>query len=97
MKLDNINGSSNPTLGGTSSVRSNRSASNVTQSSTSSSVQLSEKALEAQSNSEVFDSEKVAQIKAAIAEGRFQVNADAVADSLLRTARDLVQAQSRTA
>ena len=42
-------------------------------------------------NSSVFDSGKVNEIKAAIAEGRFQVNADKVAEGLMATVRDLIQ------
>lgn len=36
---------------------------------------------------------KVAEIKLAISEGRFQVNASAVADSLIRSVTDLISAQ----
>ena len=38
----------------------------------------------------VVDSARVAEIRQAIAEGRFKVNADAVADHLLQTARELL-------
>ncbi len=43
------------------------------------------------SNTGVFDSKKVAEIKAAIASGQFQVNAEKVADGLMDTVRDLIQ------
>lgn len=43
------------------------------------------------SNSGAFDSKKVAEIKAAIASGQFQVNAEKVADGLMDTVRDLIQ------
>lgn len=42
-----------------------------------------------------IDSAKIAEIKQAIAEGRFQVNAEAIADSLLGTARDLINSQRK--
>ncbi len=42
-----------------------------------------------------IDGAKIAEIKQAIAEGRFQVNADAIADSLLGTARDLINSQRK--
>lgn len=42
-----------------------------------------------------IDGARIAEIKQAIAEGRFQINADAIADGLLSTARDLVQSQRK--
>ncbi len=41
----------------------------------------------------VVDSARVAQIRQAIADGRFKVNPDAVADSLLQTARELLRSR----
>ena len=41
----------------------------------------------------VFDSKKVAEIKAAIASGQFQVNAERVADGLMDTVRDLIKSR----
>ena len=41
-------------------------------------------------NSSVFDANKVEEIKAAIADGRFQVNAERVADGLMDTVKDLI-------
>jgi negative regulator of flagellin synthesis FlgM len=43
----------------------------------------------------VVDAQKVAEIKQAISEGRFQVNAGAVADGLLKTVNDLISASQR--
>ncbi len=45
------------------------------------------------SKGEVFDVERVAEIKQAISEGRFTVNADKVADGLLDTVRDLIRSR----
>ncbi|MFA7279796.1 MAG: flagellar biosynthesis anti-sigma factor FlgM [Sterolibacterium sp.] len=42
-----------------------------------------------------IDSARIAEIKQAISEGRFTVNADAIADGLINTARDLLQAQRK--
>lgn len=42
-----------------------------------------------------IDSARVAQIKQAIAEGRFSINAGAIADRLIDTARELVRTQRR--
>jgi len=44
-------------------------------------------------NSPVVDSARVAQIRQAIAEGRFKVNPEVVADHLIRTARELMQSR----
>ena len=41
----------------------------------------------------VFDSARVSEIKQAISEGRFNINAGAIADRLIATARELVDAQ----
>jgi len=42
----------------------------------------------------VVDSARVAEIRQAIAEGRFRVNPDVVAESLLQTARELLRSRS---
>lgn len=62
----------------------------------SDSVHLSSQlqALEGQvANSSVFDANKVEQIKAAISEGRFQVDPEKVANGLLDTVHDLLHAR----
>lgn len=40
-----------------------------------------------------IDGARIAEIKLAISEGRFKVNAEAIADGLIETARDLLQKQ----
>lgn len=44
----------------------------------------------------VVDKEKVAAIKQAISEGRFQINSAAVADGLLDSVKELINAQPRS-
>lgn len=45
------------------------------------------------SKDQVFDAKKVEEIKAAIASGRFQVNAERVADGLIDTVKDLISSR----
>ncbi|MDE1980989.1 MAG: flagellar biosynthesis anti-sigma factor FlgM [Betaproteobacteria bacterium] len=65
----------------------------------STSVHLGENAAQLQSISEsmagtsVVNTAKVAEIKQAISEGRFQVNASAVADQLIASVTDLVNSR----
>lgn len=42
-----------------------------------------------------INSARIAEIKQAISEGRFKINADAIADGLIDTARSLLQSQRR--
>lgn len=44
-------------------------------------------------NVPVVDTQKVEEIKQAISDGRFKVNPDVIADKLLETVRELIQAQ----
>lgn len=41
------------------------------------------------------DGARIAEIKLAISEGRFKINAEAIADGLIDTARDLLQSQRK--
>jgi negative regulator of flagellin synthesis FlgM len=43
----------------------------------------------------VVDTQRVEEIKQAISDGRFKVNADVIADRLLETVRELIQSQSQ--
>jgi negative regulator of flagellin synthesis FlgM len=49
----------------------------------------------AQANGAVFETKKVEEIKLAISEGRFKVNSEKVADGLLETVKDLLNARKR--
>ena len=57
--------------------------------SLSSQLQLIEKSF---ADTPVVDAARVAELKQAISEGRFKVNADAVADRLIDTVRELIRA-----
>jgi negative regulator of flagellin synthesis FlgM len=52
---------------------------------------------QAAGKSSSFDAQKVQDIRAAIAEGRFEVNAENVADGLLSTVSDLIRSHQRSA
>jgi len=74
------------------------STSDVT--STSDDVQISDEAksiASSSSSSAVFDAKKVADIKAAIASGKFQVNSEMVADGLIASVKDLIQSRQNKA
>ncbi|MDR1889895.1 MAG: flagellar biosynthesis anti-sigma factor FlgM [Zoogloeaceae bacterium] len=57
-------------------------------------VQLSDAAQFMASDAPV-DSNRVQEIKQAIAEGRFRINPEAIADRLINTAQELIEAQRR--
>ncbi len=59
------------------------------------SVQLSNVSAQLQSSNDtaVFDVARVSQIKQAISDGKFQINAAAIADRLISSARELVDAE----
>ena len=62
-------------------------------------IQVSEQlqALGTGRSSSSFDAQKVQNIRTAIAEGRFEVNVNKVADSLISSVAELIHSRSRTA
>lgn len=46
-------------------------------------------------SSPMVDSKKIAEIKLAISEGRFQINSSAIADGLINNVRDIISASQR--
>lgn len=71
-----------------SAAAGNASTDNVTLSAASVQLQSLEAGLAA---GEVYDTDKVEEIKAAIARGEFSVDTAKVADGLLQTVKDLIQ------
>jgi negative regulator of flagellin synthesis FlgM len=94
MKIDSSIKSSGTVSGGGS--RQAKAAANAPNAGGGERVQLSPLSAQLQAiessmaNTPVVDSARVAEIRQAIAEGRFKVNPDAVADHLLQTARELL-------
>jgi negative regulator of flagellin synthesis FlgM len=76
-------------------VKETRGASVKKKESTPDEVQLSNLAAQllASDNEPPFDTGRVAEIKQAISEGKFSINAGAIADRLLVSARELVNSR----
>jgi negative regulator of flagellin synthesis FlgM len=91
MKIEN---SSNPL--GTALVKESRSSSvKKTPTSQGDDVQLSDLSSQLRSSDDghAFNPARVAEIKQAISEGRFTINAGAIADRLIASAQELVNSQ----
>lgn len=96
MKIDQVK---QALTGATSSDKPARSVKNNDDSSapqSSGTVQISSlstqlQAFQSDAAGEAVDTARVQEIKQAISEGRFKVNADVVADKLLQTVKDLLQ------
>lgn len=88
----------NPTteMGARASVKDKSGQPPASQQAESTNVSLGSTATQLQSleasmtNAPAIDAAKVAEIKQAISEGRFQVNSSLVADRLIATVRDLI-------
>lgn len=87
-----------PTLTNTQLVKESRSTSAKKAGSNSDEVQLSSLAsqLLATESEAAFDADRVAEIKQAIAEGKFSINPGAIADRLIASARELVDSQRQS-
>jgi negative regulator of flagellin synthesis FlgM len=86
-----INETSARTPGAKSSPAAQEPGTSVSLGSTASQLSKMEASM---SNTPVIDANKVAQIKQAISEGRFQVNSGVVADRLIQSVRDLISSQA---
>jgi len=102
VKIDNSVGSVGGLPSGESRQRPGKSATpsstaagdKVELSSLASRMQEVEAAL---ANVPVADSNRIAEIKQAMAEGRFQVDASKVADGLIESVRQMISSQTRSA
>ncbi len=99
MKIDNTIKSIGTGAVGSGGSRAGKGAAGAAGSGAGDRVQLSPLSSQLQAiessmaDTPVVDSAKVAEIRNAIAEGRFKVNPDAVADHLLQTARELLRSR----
>lgn len=91
MKIDNSYTNVATTLGGTSSTKPQTTA------KVSVAVELSSVGTDLGSGetSPPVDSNKIAEIKQAISEGRFTINTGAIADRLIATAKDMIATQQK--
>ena len=95
MKIDNSLKSLGSLAGESRTAKTGKQGSSATTPESGVSVELSGASAQIQSQlagGEVMDSARVAEIKQAIAEGRFRVNPDVVADRLLKTVQELITA-----
>lgn len=97
MKIDNSIKSVPSSKASETRTRSSEKTAAGASAGTDASVRLSGLSAQLQSSGETpsFDAARVAQIKQAIADGKFQINASAIADRLISSARELVDSQRR--
>jgi negative regulator of flagellin synthesis FlgM len=100
MKIGQLDNSPKPQKVGTpaADARASQSAGNAAaapaEASTKVELSPAAAALAAQGNTADFDADKVARIAQAIREGKFEVNAEAIADKLIAHTRDLLSPRS---
>ncbi|MBI4754361.1 MAG: flagellar biosynthesis anti-sigma factor FlgM [Betaproteobacteria bacterium] len=103
MKIDNSVNSINTASGNDARVRAARNVNGPQAASGGAKVELSPLASRLQelestmANAPVVDSAKVAEIKEAIAEGRFKVNPERIADGLIESVRQMLEVHGRKA
>lgn len=86
-----INDTAARTSNNKSSPAPQPSSTNVSLGSTATQLSKMEASM---ANAPVVDAGKVAEIKQAISDGRFQVNSSVVADRLIQSVRDLISSQA---
>ena len=103
MKIDNSVGSVGGLPSGESRPRPSKSQSSAPAAGAGETVELSSLSARMQeveaalANVPVVDAGRVAEIKQAMAEGRFQVDASKVADGLIDSVRQMIASQARRA
>jgi len=96
-----VGGVDKPTLDKGSASKGSDKAANTSNTASTDNVTLSSASVQLQSleaglaSGEVFDTNKVEEIKAAIARGDFSVDTAKVADGLLQTVKDLIQPNNK--
>lgn len=98
MKIENSVNSLGSVSGSSSKAKPAASPSASNAAPAGAKVQISSRFQEieaAMENTPVVNSERVAEIKQAIAEGRFQVNAERVADGLIASVKDMLSRAAR--
>lgn len=96
-----INSASLPSIGNAAATGSPRGAASAGKSAGTSSGErvdissLSARLQEVGAGETPVDAQKVAEIKQAIAEGRFQINPERIADGLLNNVREMLAASKR--
>lgn len=102
MKIDNSKSVPTPGTGQTNATRTNPAATPLAKPAggeRQDTVEINPRAAQLQAlestlaSVPVVDTARVEQIKQAISEGRFQINADKIADKLLDTVKELVRVQ----
>lgn len=103
MKIDNSVGPVGGLPGGEAKPRGSRNTAPATAAATGEKVELSalagrlQEAEASLANVPVADAGKIAEIKQAMAEGRFKVDASKVADGLIESVRQMIVSQARRA
>lgn len=102
MKIDNsaknIGSAPSPTRSRVSGNRPATAGVKTASASTGQSTTVVSTTLNAVSGSEAaFNSQKVAEIRQAISEGRFQINPERIADGLINSVREMLDRNSRSA
>lgn len=98
MKIDNsvkssatrVGGAQSRPAGGATATGPQGKAGGTTQVDISAAGSAFQKGLEIASAAPAFDAQRVAEIRQAIADGRFQVNPEKIADGLIESVRDML-------